>query len=324
MRAILLKEFGGVDQLYLGEAPDPIVSEDQVLIKVEATALNRADILQRKGLYPPPSGASEILGLEVAGTVVDAHKNANNLIGTRVMALLSGGGYAEYVAVNKNLVMELPTTLNMSQGAAMMEAFLTSWQALVWLGTLQRNRKVLIHAGASGVGSAAIQLAKTLGAVVIVTASSSKHGFCKELGADHCIDYHTQPFDQIITDYAKEGVDLILDFIGNKYLMQNINCLAIDGRLVMLGLLGGVQPVSLNFAPVLLKRLSILGTTLRSRSLVYRSNLLADFKKHCLDHILSGALTPVIDKVIPWEQIREAHQYMEANRNMGKIILEVN
>jgi putative PIG3 family NAD(P)H quinone oxidoreductase len=324
LKAVLLKEFGDHQQLYLGDTADPTISSDEVLVKVEAAALNRADILQRRGLYPPPSGTSEILGMEIAGKVIDADTGARDFLGKRVMALLSGGGYAEYVTVHKSLLLEIPSVLDMYQAAGLMEAFLTGWQALVWLGKLNRNESVLIHAGASGVGTACIQLAKKLGAKVFITASAAKHEVCRNLGADHCIDYHSQNFESEVMAHNSHGVNLIIDFIGNSYLKQNLNALSSDGRLILLGFLGGTKPVRLNFAPVLYKRLTIHGSTLRSRSLEYRGNLVEDFRKHCYQDLASGRIKPVIDKIISWKQVREAHQYMEENKNRGKIILNID
>lgn len=308
----------------MGEAPVPDLTDDEVLIEVKAAALNRADILQRKGLYPPPPGTSEILGMEVSGRVVKTDSGAREWEGANVMALLSGGGYAEYVVVHKSLILSTPDDLDMNQAAGIMEAFLTGWQALSWLGSLKPDEKVLIHAGASGVGTACIQLAKILSAEVLVTASDSKHKFCLELGADYCIDYHQHEFDEIIEERIPSGVHLVIDFIGTSYFKKNLASLAVDGRLVMLGFLGGTGSEDLSMVPILAKRLTIMGSTLRSRSLQYRGKLVHDFREHCSSHLKTGRLNPVIDRVFPWEKVKEAHRYMEANKNCGKIILAVN
>ena len=325
MKAILIKEFGGVDQLYLGQSPRPSIQKNQVLIKVAAAALNRADLLQRKGLYPPPPGASEILGLEVAGTIVDAHDNNSHLLGTRVMALLSGGGYAEYVAVHKDLTLPVPSSLEVEAAAGIMEAFVTGWQALVWTGKLKANESVLIHAGASGVGTACIQLAKKIGAKdIFTTVSKAKQELCRDLGADFLIDYKSQNFEEVISKNSKNNIDLIIDFIGNPYWEQNLKSLAVDGRMVLLGMLGGMRPMELSLAPVLFKRLNIQGSTLRSRSLEYRSQLVRDFNQNCYPDLMSGKLRPVIDLVTGWKNVKQAHQRMENNQNMGKIILKID
>ena len=331
MKAILIKEFGGVDQLYLGQSPKPSIQKNQVLIKVEAAALNRADLLQRKGLYPPPPGTSEILGLEVAGTIVDAHSNHSHLLGNRVMALLSGGGYAEYVAVHKDLTLPIPSSMEVEAAAGIMEAFITGWQALTWIGKLRAKESVLIHAGASGVGTACIQLAKKIGAKdIFTTVSKSKQELCRDLGADYLIDYKSQDFQEVISKNSKNsknpknGIDLIIDFIGNPYWEQNLKSLAIDGRMVLLGMLGGMQSAELSLAPVLFKRLNIQGSTLRSRSLEYRSQLVQDFNRNCYSDLKRGKLTPVIDQVTSWKNVKQAHQRMENNQNQGKIILKID
>ncbi len=323
MKAILLKDFGAADQLYLGDAAKPALADHQVLIRVEAAALNRADILQRKGLYPPPEGTSEILGLEVAGQVVEAAPGATELLGQKVMALLPGGGYAEYVSVHKSLILKIPNNLTTVEAAGLMEVSITAWQALKWLGKLKKGEVVLIHAGASGVGSACIQLAKILKARVLVTASADKHDLCSRLGAELCIDYRTEDFKSVIKEHIPAGADLIIDFIGADYFQKNLDSMAEDGRLVMLGLLGGTKAVDVNLAAVLFKRLTVLGSTLRSRSLQYRSSLIADFQEHCYPFLLEGSLKPVIDKVFPWDQVQAAHEYMEANKNRGKVVLQI-
>ena len=323
MKAVLLKSFGGSDNLYLGETPQPQPSPEEVLIKVEAAALNRADILQRKGLYPPPPGASDILGLEISGEVVASGAGAEDLMGAKVMALLPGGGYAQYVAVHKSLMLPVPKNLNMVEAAGIMEAFLTGWQALKWLAELQPEQTVLIHAGASGVGSAAIQLAKMTKAEVVVTASAPKIAFCRQLGADLCIDYKKDRFDQVINETYPHGVNAIIDFIGADYFQYNLNSLARDGRMVMLGLLSGSKTESIDIAKVLFKRLTIMGSTLRSRSLAYRTALVDDFKNNCHQHFDTGKLRPVIDKVFPWDEVSQAHQYLESNKSRGKVILKV-
>jgi len=309
--------------MYFGTVPVPDLSDDEVLIEVAAAALNRADILQRKGQYPPPPGASPILGLEIAGRVVKTSNGAQEWEGANVMALLSGGGYARNVAVHKSLILRIPDNLEMNQAAGIMEAFLTGWQALSWLGGLKHDEKVLIHAGASGVGTACIQLAKILGATVLVTASKPKHKICMQLGADYCIDYRQAEFNQIIEEQTPSGVNLVIDFIGTSYFKKNLESLAVDGKLVMLGFLGGKGSEDLSLIPILTKRLTIIGSTLRSRSLQYRGKLVSDFREHCYNYLKTGRIKPVIDMVFPWGSVREAHQYLEENRNSGKVILKI-
>ena len=325
MKAITLKEFGGIEALNLGTVPKPEIGDGEVLIKVFATALNRADILQRRGLYPPPPGESEILGLEVAGEIVEAGAAVEGCrIGDHVMALLAGGGYAQYVKVHYKMLMPIPPAMTMEQAAGIAEAFLTAWQALVWLAKLRKGESVLIHAGASGVGTAAIQIAKVLGAEVIVTASREKHELCQTLGADACIDYKTEKFAAVLTKNDPPGVNVIIDFIGAPYFRQNMESLKTDGRMVMLGFMGGTTINSLSIAPLLFKRLNIMGSTLRGRDIDYKIRLTQDFKQNAIPLFESGQLRPVIDSIFEWENAGAAHTYMEANKNQGKIILKVN
>lgn len=325
MKAILIKAFGEVDQLYLGESKQPEIGPEEVLVKVKATALNRADLLQRRGLYPPPPGASEILGLEMAGEIAELGTAVDGFkVGDRVAALLPGGGYAEYVSVPQDLLLPLPTELSWEEGAALPEAFLTAWQAIDQLAGLQPGENILIHAGASGVGSAGIQLAKQRGARVWVTASAGKHDHCRALGADACIDYKTANFAEVLQKELPTGVNVIIDFVGAPYFHQNINALASDGRMVHLGFLGGTMLPELNLRPILLKRLKIMGSTLRARSLEYKVDLTKSFATANLSHFASGKLRVPIDRVFDWQAVAEAHQYMEGNQNKGKVVLRIS
>ena len=260
------------------------------------------------------SGEIVALGSEVTG-----YK-----IGDRVFALLSGGGYAEYVNVPQSLLIPIPEEMSFEEAAGIAEAFLTAWQAVSWLAQLQEGEKILIHAGASGVGTAAIQIAKSKGATVFVTASKGKHHFCKAVGADYCIDYRTEDFAERVKAQAPEGVNVVIDFIGAPYFLKNIDALAMDGRMVHLGFIGGPKlEEGFNLMPLLRKRLKIMGSTLRARTLDYKSKLTQDFLAANLEALTSGSMHPVIDKVFDWEEVVEAHLFMEANRNKGKIILQV-
>lgn len=326
MKAILLKEFGDPSNLYIGKHARPDINSEEVLVKVKATALNRADTLQRKGLYPPPSGASSILGLEMAGYIEEMGKNVKGWnVGDRVFALLSGGGYAEFVNVHQDLIMRIPDSLDFDEAAAIPEAFLTAYQALFYLGKLKREESILIHAGASGVGTAAIQLAKSQGvANIMITASGGKHRLCKSLGANHTIDYKKQNFEKVINEITGGiGVDVVIDFLGASYFHQNINCLSMDGRLVILGLMGGNIVEKANLGKILSKRLVIVGSTLRSRSLNYKIQLSKDFAVMAIPKFVKKELKPVIDSVLDWKEVAEAHRYMECNKNKGKIVLKV-
>ena len=326
MKAITLNEFGPPENLRLGEHPVPDIGPQDVLVKVRATALNRADTLQRKGVYPPPPGASPILGLEMAGRIEKIGEDVNEWnVGDRVYCLLSGGGYAEYVSVHSGLLMRIPDNLDFEEAAAIPEAFLTAYQALFYLGNLEKNEKVLIHAGASGVGTSAIQLAKSHEASqILITASAGKHDLCKRLGAHHTIDYKSQDFEEVIADVTNGmGVDVIVDFLGASYFQQNINSLSQDGRLVILGLMGGNLVEKVNLGKILSKRLKIMGSTLRSRSHGYKVQLTRDFEGFANEKLKSGELKPIIDSVLDWNDVVDAHKRMESNKNKGKIVLKV-
>lgn len=324
MQAIRYKEEGAADQLYIGEWPDPTPVAEEILVKVEATALNRADILQRQGKYPPPPGVSPVLGLEVAGTVVALGPDVNVWqTGDKVMALLAGGGYAQYAVVHQHLAMPIPSGWTFEKAAAVPEAYLTAWQALHLLAKVQPGERVLIHAGASGVGAAAIQIAKyLLKAEVMATASARKRDFCLGLGAEIVVDYRSEDFAAQATHWG--GVDVILDFIGAPYWQKNLDSLRLDGRLVMLAMMGGTQfSVSDSMGHILRKRLQIMGSTLRNRSLEYKKTLVNSFWETAGSAFEKGLIKPSIDRVLHWSYVSSAHILMEANGNAGKIVLQV-
>lgn len=324
MRAVQIKEFGGVNELYIGDVADPIAQEHQVLIKVHAAALNRADLLQRQGKYPPPAGESDILGLEVAGEVVEPDSTGKWSKGDRVMALLAGGGQAELVAIDKDLVMAIPPNLTYEQAAAIPEVFLAAYQAMFYEGKLKHGGSILIHAGASGVGTAAIQLAKMRGANVVITASAKKHKSCIDLGADLAIDYQQEDFKERVVEFtAGRGIDMVLDFIGGPNFMKNIEALAIGGTLIQIAMMGGAKTDNVNLYPLLRKHITIIGTTLRSRSIAYKTDLIQQFAKDFLELLATGKITPVIDSVYNLSEIQDAHRRMEDNLNVGKMVLKV-
>lgn len=326
MKAIIVEQFGGPEQLQIKEVRKPVPGPDELLVKVAATAVNRADLLQREGKYPPPPGASEILGLEISGQVVDKGARVGDWkIGEMVCGLLPGGGYAEYCTIHQKLALPIPAGIGLQEAAAIPEVFMTAFQALHWLAKLDYGEKVLIHAGASGVGSAAIQLAKLKKAEIIVTASSNKHPLCKELGADFCIDYKADDFAEMVNEYTEgKGVNVILDFIGAPYFQSNLNSLDTDGRLILIGFLGGARiKEPFNLLPVLFKRLRIEGTTLRARDLNYKIQLAQDLKERSWSQFESGTLRPVIDSVFPISEVASAHRRMADNLNQGKIILRI-
>jgi len=315
----------GRGQLEWEEVDTPGPGPEEVLVRVHATALNRADLLQRKGKYPPPPGVTDILGLEMAGEVVEAGERVRAAkAGDRVCALLPGGGYAEYATVREEMLLPVPEKMSLPQAAAIPEAFLTAFQALQWLARLGRGERTLIHAGASGVGTAAIQLARWAGAEPLVTASAPKHGLCLQLGAALAIDYQTEDFAEAVAAFTgEEGVDVVLDFIGAPYWERNLRCLRTDGRLVLLAYMGGRKADGLDLSLLLRQRLHLMGSTLRARSPAYKSELTQAFRNWAWRGFESGQLHPVVDSVFEWEKAAEAHAYMEANKNQGKIVLEV-
>lgn len=321
MKALLVEE----GRIQPGNYPMPIRCPNDILIEVRAAGINRADTLQRQGKYPAPVGASPLLGLEVAGIVAETGSKVSQWKkGDKVFGLLPGGGYAQYAVMHQNMAMPIPEELDFTAAAALPEVFLTAYQALVWLAGVQKGERVLIHAGASGVGTAAIQIAREMEAEVLVTASAEKHRICLDLGASHTIDYKSRSFKEEVHRLTEgEGVDVIIDFVAAPYFQDNLSCLRTDGRMVMLALLGGVKLPEANLLPILQKRLSILGSTLRSRSPEYQARLTRELADFMLPRLRNGRIRPVVDKVYPWEEANEAHAYMEENKSRGKIILSV-
>ncbi|REE68126.1 putative PIG3 family NAD(P)H quinone oxidoreductase [Paenibacillus taihuensis] len=325
MKAILVNE--ETKQLYIGEAAEPSIAENELLVNVKATALNRADLLQKRGLYPPPPGASEILGLEMAGVVEKVGTGVKGWQpGDRVFALLPGGGYAQRVAIPADMAMRIPDQFSFEQAAAIPEVFLTAYLNLFVLGGLQAGHTVLIHAGASGVGTAAIQLVREAGATSIITAGTkAKCDTCLELGASVAIDYNAGPFAPAVKDATEgRGVNIIMDFIGASYWQQNLQSLAIDGRLIIIGTMGGSKVSELELGYLLRKRLQVIGTALRSQPLSVKTNLTEQFVQFAMPRFADGRLIPVVDSVLDWDRANEAHEIMEKNQNTGKIILRIN
>ena len=325
MRAIIFDLPGGPEVLKIGEYEKPVIAENEILVKVKATAVNRADTLQRMGKYPPPKGASPVLGLELAGVVIETGKEVTNWnMGDKVFGLIPGGGYAEYAVINEDMAMRIPENLSFSKAAAIPEVFLTAFQALVWYGKTEKESTVLIHAGGSGVGTAGIQIAQEIGAEVYVTASSSKHKTCLDLGAKKAIDYKTQYFaEEVLKNTKGKGVDVIVDFISGPYFKMNIEALKTDGRLIILASLGGGNVDEFDLRKILVKRLSVIGSTLRARPLDYQVKLTKEFSDFALSKFEEGKMEPVIDSVFDWKDAAEAHRYMESNKNTGKIVLEI-
>ena len=325
MKALLADNSGNEPKMVLGTYEDPIPGEHELLVKIEATALNRADLMQKAGKYPPPDGESPLLGLEMAGVVADTGgKVTKYKPGDRVYGLLAGGGYAEYCAIHEDLAMSIPENLSYEEAAAIPEVFLTAFQAVVWLGELQENETILIHAGASGVGTAAIQLARELrNARIAVTAGSEeKLELCKSFGAELMINYKNENYaEKIENEFGNNSVDLVIDFVGSPYWNKNIQTMAIDGRVVYLAMLGGATVEKMSILPILKKRLTIKGSTLRNRPLQYKAKLTEAFKFENSNLLEERKLVPVIDSIYDWKDAENAHQRMQANKNAGKIIL---
>jgi len=312
-------------QFTILSGPNPIPKPEEVVVRIAAAALNRADLLQAAGKYPPPPGASEVLGLDVAGTVVEIGAAVEGFaVGDNVCALVSGGGYAQSIAIDASMLLRLPERLSFTKAAAIPEVFLTAYQALRWIAGIKAGDQVLIHAGASGVGTAAIQLCNHFGAIPIVTASAQKHERLLGLGAAHCIDYRAGDFAEQVKGWTKDrGVEVILDFVGAPYLQQNMAALAVDGHLICLGFLGGSYLEATSLIPLVAKRLQLTGTTLRSRPKTYREALIADFRAEIWPSFADGSLRPVVDMIYDWELAAEAHAYMATNANVGKVVLTI-
>jgi tumor protein p53-inducible protein 3 len=308
--------------LYLGDAPEPPLNPGDLLVRVHATALNRADLLQRRGGYAPPPGASSILGLELAGEVVQSAESWH--IGDRIMAVVTGGSYAEYAAVPASIAMPIPDALSYEEAAAVPEAFLTAYLNLFTLGRLRGNESVLVHAGGSGVGSAAIQLARAEGAFVITTAGSTeKLARCEQLGANVGINYKAESFlERVRTVTEARGVDVILDFVGAPYWDDNLAALSVGGRLMLIGFLGSASG-ELNLSALMTKNLTVTSTTLRRTPLAQKVELVEAFASFGLPRLGSRELQPIIDRVFPLAEAEAAHAYMQSNANFGKIVLTV-
>ncbi|CAL8288770.1 quinone oxidoreductase PIG3 [Gadus morhua] len=330
MLAVCVDVPGGPENLRVGTVPKPRPKDGEVLIKVHATALNRADTLQRRGLYPPPPGESDILGLEVAGTVAEVGPGVRGpwVPEERVMALLCGGGYAEYVAVPEELLLPVPPGLTLCQAAAVPEAWLTAYQLLHLVAEVKAGEVVLVHAGASGVGTAAVQLARLAGAVPVVTAGSAqKVDAAVALGAAAGFLHSQGDFADGVLGYTGgHGADVILDCVGGTMWERNVRCLAVDGRWVLYGTLGGKAVQGDLLGHLLKKRGRLITSLLRSRSLQYKADLVKAFSERALPFFTDPhqpALKPVIDSVFDLQDIGEAHKHMEANRNKGKIVVIV-
>jgi putative PIG3 family NAD(P)H quinone oxidoreductase len=325
MKAIVVETQTAQRELCWQDVPEPLAGDSEVLLDVHATAVNRADLLQRAGQYPPPPGESTILGLEMAGVVTATGAQVTDWqVGDRACALLGGGGYAECVAVDARQLLPIPEGWSFERAAAVPEVFLTAWLNLFREGELRIGETVLIHAGASGVGTAAVQLAREAGCRVCATASTEdKRQRCRQLGADFACDYRDTDFAEDIRRFlGGDGVDVVLDVAGASHLPRNLEVLAPQGRLVLLSLLGGSDG-AIDLGQVLRKRLRLIGSTLRSRSAAEKGDIISSFRAQFWDALVAGRIKPVIDRIMPVQEAAAAHDVISGNGTIGKVVLTV-
>ncbi len=328
MKAVLMEGFGGIEVLKVGEAQKPAPKENEVLVRVHATSINRPDLVQREGKYPPPPGDSEILGLEVSGVIEELGPGvAGWSVGDRVVSLVGGGGYAEFAVAYANHLMRIPESVSFEEAACICESYITAFLNVFMIGGLQDGETALLHGGGGGVNTAAIQLCKALTpkSKLIVTASPEKMERVKELGADHVINFKETPdFTELIKDYTgKKGVDVILDHVGAKYLAPNMNSLGYKGRLVVIGVISGIK-AELNLALMMVKRQQIIGSVLRSRPVSEKGEIVAEFVRRALPKFADRSIVPIIEKAFPIEQVADAHRMMEEDKHFGKIVLSIS
>jgi len=323
MKVIEISEFGGPEVLSIADAPVPAPGPGEVLIRVAAGGVNRPDVVQRKGNYPPPPGASAIPGLEVSGTIVALGNGVHGLNnGDRVCALVTGGGYAEYCVAPALQCLPVPAGLSMAEAAALPETFFTVWSNVFDRAGLRPGESFLIHGGTSGIGTTAIQLASALGSTVYATAGSDeKCNVCKELGADVAINYKEQDFAEVIREQTGgTGVNVILDMVGGDYINRNIKSLAVEGRLVQIAFLQGPK-TEVNFLPVMLKRLVLTGSTLRAREIPFKAAIARELQAKVWPLIEAGKVRPVMDSVFPMARAVDAHKRIDNAGHVGKIVL---
>ena len=325
MTCVEISTPGEPEVLKPASRPLPVPAVGQVLIKVAAAGINRPDVLQRQGAYPPPPGASDLPGLEVAGTIVALGDGVTSWqLGEAVCALTAGGGYAEYALADARHCLPVPAAFTLIQAAALPETLFTVWHNVFERGGLRAGEKFLVHGGASGIGTTAIQLAKAMGATVFATAGGVAKGVaCRHLGADHVIDYQQEDFVEVIkAETAGKGVDVILDMVGGDYLPRNVKCLGFDGRLVNIAFMKGAV-AEMNMMPVMLRRLTLTGSTLRPQSDDAKARMAEGLKTQVWPLIAAGKLAPVIHAAFPLAEAGQAHRMMESNTHVGKIVLTV-
>jgi len=323
MNAITISEPGDADVMQLTSVTTPTPAAAEVLIRVAAAGINRPDVMQRQGMYPPPPGAPDILGLEVSGSVVAVGEAVTQFeIGDQICALVAGGGYAQYCIASEPLCLRIPENMDMVAAAALPETYFTVWTNIFERGALKSGESLLVHGGSSGIGTTAIQLAKQFGARVFITAGSDeKCQACIDLGADAAINYRSEDFVERIKALTDgQGVNLILDIVGGDYLPRNLKCLAVDGRLVQIALQHGPK-VEMNLLPVMLKRLTITGSTLRPRSIEEKSQIADALRDQVWPLLDSAAVRPLIHATFALGEAAEAHRMMELSQHIGKIVL---
>lgn len=326
MRAVVLTEHGGPEVLRIAEIPAPTPGPEEVLVSVRATALNRADLLERMGMYPNPFPSQhQIPGLEFSGVVESIGERVREWKpGDAVMGIVSGGGYAEKLVIHERQAIRVPHGIDVADAAAIPEVFITAWDALVVQGGLTSGRVALVHAGASGVGTASIQICRAIGARVIVTCSTSKIAACRHLGADLIVDYTATDFVEAVKTFTKgKGVDTVLDVVGGDYVDRNIACLAVKGSIVQVGTMAGPPP-AVNVGALMFKRARIIGTVLRARPLDEKIAISQRFAAEMLPLFDAGALKPVIDSRYAFDDIAAAHEHMGNNANAGKILVDIS
>ncbi len=323
MRAVTQTSPGGPETLVVTELPDPVPGPGEVLIEVAATAVNRADLLQRQGFYPPPPGASDVIGLECSGTVAAVGEGVTTwAVGDQVCALLAGGGYASLVVVPEGQVMPVPEGIDLVTAAALPEVACTVWSNVFMVAALRPDEIFLVHGGAGGIGTFAIQLASRLGARVFTTAGSEdKLARCRELGAEVAISYRDQDFVEVVREATGgHGADVVLDNMGAKYLGRNVDVLATEGRLVIIGMQGGSK-AELNIGQLLSKRGAVIATTLRARPTEGKARICASVVEHVWPLVADGSIEPVVSAVLPLDEVAEAHRRIEGGDNIGKVLL---
>ena len=326
MKVVDISQPGDASVLEIRERPIPKPANGEVLIKVAAAGLNRADVMQRDGHYPPPPGASDLLGLEVSGSIAALGPGVDQLsVGDEVCALLAGGGYAENCTAPATSCLPIPKNLDIIEAAAVPETFFTVWTNVFMRGKLKEGERFLVHGGTSGIGTTAIQLASAFGAEVYATAGSTeKCEACIELGATYAINYRESDFEEEIKVKTDgKGVDLILDIMGGSYFKMNLSCLAMEGRLVIIATQGGLKS-ELNVLPIMLKRLTVTGSTLRPRTAEQKAEIAQELKAYAWPLLDTGQVKPVVDSIFPMQQIRDAHERLESGSHIGKIIMQMD